>query len=534
MIQSLKTIPLEETNLVPPIVKDYLKQHENIKNFVSSWHNMDGFEEAIAHRNFTSDKRVILVNGLNQQYASANIPLLDNSATQLNITSLLSSDTFTITTGHQLSLFGGTLFMGYKILTAIKLALDLKLKFPTKNFVPVFWLASEDHDFEEIKGTFLFGKQLDWNIQSNGKPTGEIPIADIDSLVSEISILLGNHSIAENWMEKINKAYLGKQNLAQATLHFYHELFQEFGLVILDANQKSLKKIMQPLMHADILEQKSFAIQHASDSILAEHYKLQIHARHINFFYLTPGGSRNLIKPVDGGFKAGEIGPVLTPMEMSEEINQFPERFSPNVNLRPVYQELILPNLAYIGGPAEVGYWLQLKPIFDLYQTPFPKVGVRFMNALIGSGYKEKIEKLKLKIEDMLQDEPVLIEQYLLNNQSLNYNFQTQSILDQVQTLVDQIKNMEPSLGKEFLDTKLQLKDFFKGKSASIKRTLEQHEALQIEKLLKLRSRLYPNGVFQERIETVMQYEVMLKNQILMELLQLITPLNGKFTFSTY
>jgi bacillithiol biosynthesis cysteine-adding enzyme BshC len=534
MIQPILSLPLEETNLVPPIVKDYLKQHSNLEKYVSSWHNLEGLEEAMAHRNFSGEKREILVNGLNQQYVAANISLEANSATQVNIASLLSPNTFTITTGHQLSLFGGTLFMGYKILTAINLALVCKAKYPEKNFVPILWLASEDHDFEEIKGTYLFGKQLDWNIASHGAPTGQIPIQEMESVLEEIAILLGNHPMAENWVQKIKTAYLGKENLAQATLHFYHELFQEFGLVVLDANQIALKKILQPVMRADILEQKSYEAQHASDAFLAAHYKLQIHARPINFFYISPGGSRDLIKPNGDGFKAGESGRTFTHQEMEEEISIYPERFSPNVNLRPVYQEMILPNLAYIGGPAEVGYWLQLKSVFDVYQTPFPLVGVRFMNLMLGGGLKEKVEKFGLQLGDLLLSESDLVAKYLLSSQALDFHAQTQVILDQVQVLVDQIKNLDAPLGKEFLETKLGLKDFFKGKSGAVKRALEQHEAAQIEKLIKLRNRIYPKGVLQERIETLMQYEVMMKEPILNELLAQVNPLSGQLNISAY
>jgi len=534
MIQPLFYKPLDQTHLVPPIVKDYLDKSNLLEKYVSSWHQTNGIEEAMANRRFSAEQRVILRDGLNQQYAHADIQLNTSDATFSNIESLVSPNTFTITTGHQLSLFGGTLFMGYKILTAIKLALDLQAKFPSKKFVPILWLASEDHDFEEIKGTYLFGKNLDWHIDSNGKATGQIAIQDMENLLDEIAGLLGNHPHAETWVQKIKEAYLNSENLGKATLRFYHTLFQEFGLVIIDPNRVEYKKILLPVILADVLKQKSYETQLISDQVLATHYKLQIHARPINFFYLVPGGARKLLKPFENGFKAGEDGPVFSVDEMELEINQYPERFSPNVNLRPVFQEMILPNLAYVGGPAEVGYWLQLKSIFDLYETPFPLVALRFMNVLLGGGLKEKVEKMGLEVQDLLNSETELTQKYLLKTQSLNYPVQTQELLDQMQVLIDQVNNMDPGLGKDFLESKLGLKDFFKSKSGAIKRSIEQHEATQIEKLLKFRTRLFPNGVLQERIETVMQYEVMLKEPILNNLLNLIEPLSGKLLFSTY
>jgi uncharacterized protein YllA (UPF0747 family) len=216
------------------------------------------------------------------------------------------------------------------------------------------------------------------------------------------------------------------------------------------------------------------------------------------------------------------------PQEMESEIAEFPERFSPNVNLRPIYQELILPNLAYVGGPAEVAYWLQLKPLFDHYQVPYPLVALRYMNVIVPKNLLDKLLKMGLQIEDVLLSEPNLKQKYLEQVQGISFPEKFDAILHSLQELVDHAKHLDVGLGKEMLDFKLQVKDFFKGKTGSIKRATEQHEEAQIEKLLKLRARLFPKGVLQERIETLMQHEVQINRALLPDLLEQIEVLSGK------
>jgi uncharacterized protein YllA (UPF0747 family) len=198
------------------------------------------------------------------------------------------------------------------------------------------------------------------------------------------------------------------------------------------------------------------------------------------------------------------------------------------VNVRPVYQELILPNLAYFGGPAEVAYWLQLKPIFDHYQVSFPLVGLRYMNVIVPQNLQDKVLKLGLTLADLLLSESVLTEKYLQQVQGISISEKFESILNSLQDLVDHAKPLDVNLGKEMLEFKLQSKDFFKGKSGAFKKAAALHEASQIEKLLKLRARLFPSGTLQERIETLMQQEVSLNKAILESLLQQVQVFSGK------
>ncbi|MCG9879904.1 MAG: bacillithiol biosynthesis cysteine-adding enzyme BshC [Bacteroidia bacterium] len=526
-MEIVQQIALSETTFIPPIVKDYMSKSENLQSFVSQWHEMDGIEKAQEKRVFDRVRREVLVKHLHEQYSKAQVQLDDAKKVHDNIRHLLELNTFTITTGHQLSMFGGTLFMSYKILSAIKLSLELKNTFPQNNYVPVLWLASEDHDFEEIKTTFLFNKKLSWEKDSLSKATGKINLSEIDELVSQLCELLGQKETAKTWVNAIKNAYLKEGNLAEASIRLYHDLFKDFGLVILDPNAKEFKQEIKSIIHADLINQETYAVQVESDKVLDQHYKLQIHARPSNFFYLDASDVRSIIKKeADGKYVAGDY--TWNTTELSDEIENYPERFSPNVNLRPVFQETILPNLAYFGGPAEVAYWLQLKPIFDHYQVPFPLVGLRYMNVLVQKNIQDKVSKLPIELKDLLLAEPTLTQKYVQQVQGISFAEKFEDILNQIQEVVDHAKALDVTLGKEFLAFKLQNKDFFKSKTSALKKAAELHEEAQIEKLLKLRARLFPDGVLQERIETLMQFESSLDIEIKSALLNNIQLFSGK------
>jgi hypothetical protein len=204
-------IPIINTGLLPAITKDYLEQKEFLKPFYKYVPNINSFGEAIKNKHFEQNKRTILVNALLEQNKQAGIELGENDLTTTNIKSLLNEQTFTVTTGHQLALFTGPLYFIYKITTIINLAKQLKEKYPQQNFVPVFWMASEDHDFEEISNIYLFGKEIKWH-KDNDPETFEYAIIrglwglDIkEEDVGESSIYLGSEDNFEKIKFKNNQ-----------------------------------------------------------------------------------------------------------------------------------------------------------------------------------------------------------------------------------------------------------------------------------------------------------------------------------------
>jgi bacillithiol biosynthesis cysteine-adding enzyme BshC len=518
---------LAPLGLIPPIVSAYLKREPQLHSLVNSWLDEEEFEKLIREKSFSEDKRKSLVSHLLNQYKIAGIDVEKQKKLVQQISSLNDANTFTVTTGHQLSLFGGTLFMAYKILTTIKLARDLKVKYPQHHFVPILWLASEDHDFEEIKGTYWQGKQLNWDLETHEKASGEIPTETISKIVKMLGASLEQMGgIGNNLKQWIEDAYLGRATLGDASIAFYHHLFGKEGLVILDANAPALKKYFAPVMEKDLFTSTLFEKQQASDRILSKKYKLQINARNGNFFYLHPQLGRKMLKKEKDAFLLSDSDIQFSKEEMYQLIQTTPELLSPNVNVRPIYQEIVLPNLAYVGGPAEIAYWLQLKPLFDACHVNFPMLVLRFMATQMEAGFDEKLQKIGFNSKEIFGSEEQVGSKYLEKVQPIDYAKTSEEIGLQLQAMLDAVKHSDPELAKALLQIRLETRDNLKKQSGAFKRALEKKEEKGIQKVLHLRSKFYPSGILQERIETVLQYQLKVGSDWNQQILELIEPMH--------
>ncbi|MDP1726327.1 MAG: bacillithiol biosynthesis cysteine-adding enzyme BshC [Bacteroidota bacterium] len=515
-------ILLSETGLVPPIVLDYLAGNEFLKPFYAEPNTIGAYKKLIDARNFDEKKRQVLYDSLINQFHKIKLPLENYPILYSNIKLLLDSNTYTICTGHQLCLYGGPMFVTYKILTAIKLCSELRNAYPEINFVPVLWLASEDHDFEEISNTHLYGRDFKWHKDSGNKPVGTLDLEGLSEDIETISKLIGTNETGQRWIKLIEDSYLKSNDLSEATIKLYTDIFKDYGLIVLEPNQKIFKEELIPVIKSDLLDQSNFSVQTKSDKLLAEKYKLQINARETNFFYLSETSGRRQIKKEGEAFVIAGTETRFSVQQLAVEINNYPERFSPNVNLRPVYQELILPNLAYIGGPAEIAYWLQLKAIFDVNKIKFPSVVLRSMNLITGSQLIEKVEKYGLTVSDLVGNELKLTQAYLQKGRKFDFQKSFDIILNEFQILIDASKDLNKEVSKNFLETKLSLKNLFHEKQRDIKRSIGEAETEQIEKLMKLRSKLYPKGIFQERTDTLFQHESNLNRILIPEILEQI------------
>src|SRR5690606_5494771 len=212
-----------------------------------------GFKQQItAKQNFSHRK--LLTATLREQYG----PLLaDSPAVEDNIRLLEDKKTFTVTTGHQLNIFTGPLYFIFKIVTAIRLAKDLKEAYPEYSFVPVYWMATEDHDFAEINNTKVFGKKIIWDTPAVSA-TGRMSTQNIADTVKQYCGTFGLSANADKLKTIVEHAYLQNQSLAAATRYMVNELFKPYGLVIMDADAKALKKVFAPIIASDIFEENSF------------------------------------------------------------------------------------------------------------------------------------------------------------------------------------------------------------------------------------------------------------------------------------
>jgi bacillithiol synthase len=497
------SIPYQQTGYFSKIITDYLDNSPALQPFFQHTANINGIKNAIEARKQFSNNRSVLVNALKQQYAT--MPATE--LVQKNIELLLSNNTFTICTAHQPAIFTGTLYFVYKILHAIQLANYLKKELPEYNFVPLFWMGSEDADLDELGKIYLSNDKIVWDTKQTGA-VGRMNTKGLEKIITRIEGELSVQQFGKELIQIIKDAYLHSPDIQTATFKLLHSLFAQYGLVVLIPDNATLKTIMAPVFEDDLFKQQPSSI--VAKSVEALHkagYKVQANPRDINLFYLKEG-LRGRIDKKDDQFVVNESAHSFSEKELLTELNNHPENFSPNVILRGLFQETILPNIAFIGGGGETAYWLELKELFKYYKVPFPVLVLRNSFLIVEKKWQEKMKKNGFAINNFFQT-----EQQLLTN------------------LVKEKANGQLQIDKE-LQAATDLYKQLKIKAGAIDKTLQQHiEALQAKalkpmkelekKMLRAEKRkyedeqrqihaikaaLFPLNGLQERIDNFMPY----------------------------
>jgi bacillithiol biosynthesis cysteine-adding enzyme BshC len=521
-------IDYKDTGSFSKILLDYIERDSKLASFITDWPTLPAFERQIAAKksHYTPLQRTQLTEVLHTQYGE-----LSNGVVAAQIQLLSKENTFTVTTGHQLNLFTGPLYFLFKIASTIKLTRQLKSTYPTFDFVPVFWMATEDHDFAEINHTYLHGEKISWN-RPAGPAAGRISTEGIEAAVQKYLAGLGLSGYAKELGDMVRSAYLAGDSLSNATRRFVHELFGEEGLVIIDADHPVLKQQFAPIIEADILHQHSFhSIERANKELEAHGYPVQVNGREINFFYLSEE-SRERIVYQDGKYRVLHGEKVWTADQLKEEIQQSPLNFSPNVVMRPVYQEVVLPNLAYIGGAAEVAYWLQLKGVFDQYQIPYPLIIPRNSAIITDSTVLDKMTRLGLNLAQLFQATEQIQKQYVASHTAHTLHLEEE--WEAFQKIFDQIKSrsvaIDPTLGPSTAAVEARLRRALQNlEKKLLKADLRNHQDA-VQQIERLKEKLFPGGSLQERKENFGLFYVKHGNQLIKELIEQFDPLAFKFT----
>ncbi|WP_036383315.1 bacillithiol biosynthesis cysteine-adding enzyme BshC [Muricauda sp. MAR_2010_75] len=528
-------IPFKETGYFSKLICDYLDQREDLKPFYNRFPSAENFKDQIDEKkaNYPTAHRKILVEALKNQYKGFEV----SEATEANIAALGNETTFTIVTGHQLNLFTGPLYFLYKIVSTLNLARELKNSHIDAHFVPVYWMATEDHDFDEINYFNLHGKKIQWNRSASGA-VGALSTDGLDAVFEMLSAELGNTRNAEELKKLFKKAYLEHTNLTDATRYLANTLFGEEGLVIIDGDDAALKKMLIPYAEKDIFEHVPF--QKISESIAAlskvsSDYSIQVNPREINYFYLKDGVRERIIKN-HGKYHVFNTEINFSAEELREELHHHPERFSPNVVARPLYQEVILPNLCYIGGGGELAYWLELKSYFGKLNVAFPMLLLRNSALVITEKQSRKLEKLDLKVSHLFLKQHRFINKKIreISNIDIDFSPQKKLLEEQFQHLYELAEQTD----KSFLGAvKAQEVKQKKGLDALEKRLLKaQKRKLKdhVIRMTDIQNELFPNRSLQERQLNFSELYLEMGDTLIPTLLESLDPLSGDFTILKY
>lgn len=520
-------ISLKQTGRFNRLILDLAEGDEKLRSFYSIEHSVEHYESAIKRRAIQPVDRELLSNALIAQYVS--IGGAENGVLK-NIESLRSEKTFTVTTGHQLNIFTGPLYFVYKILHTIKLAETLREAYPNHHFVPVYWMNTEDHDLAEVGQFNLFGRKYEWMTDQTGA-TGRMSPNGLSEFCNQLKDVFSNNEETLKLVEMFRKAYSEFANLATATRFFANELFGSYGLVIIDGDDASLKRSFQAFFKKDLIENIPFEAVKETNSLLENAgYHVQVNPRQINCFYLADG-IRGRIIATEECFKVFQTDIRFTEPELLNELELHPESFSPNVVLRPVFQEFILPNLTYVGGAGELSYWLQYKEYFNRMGVHFPMLCIRNHFLWMDRGMAQRLEQLQVLPQDLFHSIDDLINAHVLANADANVSLDEQKELvsKAYQQLADTALQLDASLVDAIEAERIRVIKGIEQWEGRFTRSLKKEQEVTVNRIRKAEQKLFPNGFLQERHDNFLELYARSGVHLFEEMLSAIEPFRTEF-----
>lgn len=522
MIRSLR-LPYHQIQQLSEKDRAYVGEDPRLQKFKKYKASIHSFKEAIEDKKTQNIDRQLLYTVLKNQYQE----LPTNSFVNKQIELLKDENTYTITTAHQPTLFTGPLYYIYKIISTINLAESLNSFYPDYNFVPVFISGAEDHDFDEVNHLTLFGKRITWNSDQTGS-VGLMNNHGIDVVLNQLTELIRD----EELIELLRGFYPENGNYGKSAIRLVNHLFARFGLVVLDMNNKELKNSFKDFFLKEVFERPSEKlVKETQNELAAAGFAPQAFVRPINLFYIQPGRRDRIEITADGVYQVLNTEVNFSEEELRKEINVHPEKFSPNVVLRPIYQEYILPNLAYVGGGGEIAYWLERKSQFEYFGVNFPVLIRRNSVLLLDEPSVHKAEKLGFHAVDLFKDSEVLTREYLDRNSQMSLELKDE--IKELSNLFDKVvskaihadKTLEKTV---YAEKAKQIKSLEYLEEKIIKAEKQKHD-ISLQQIQKLRAKVFPDNGLQERTDNFLPYYSRMKDEFLDLLKSNLNPLEEGF-----
>ena len=504
----------------------YATQDERLRPFYKYPTTLEAFAQVIADKQEEEIDRQQLVDSLEKQYSQLAPSLLSEQQIQR----LGQSNTFTIVTAHQPSLFTGPLYFIIKICSTINLARLLNETYPDFHFVPLFITGGEDHDFEEINHLHLFGNTISWQSGQEGA-VGAMSTESLNAPLAELKDILGDSDRAQEIYKKIEHSYTSHDRYGMATIDYVHTLFAEEGLIAMDMNRPELKRLFIPIMEEELFQQPSQAfVEKAQQELEAAGFSGQAYARDINLFYLRDG-LRERIELNDGKYQVLNTDYAFTREEIKQELHSHPERFSPNVIMRPLYQEKVLPNLAYIGGGGELAYWLERKEQFAHFGLNFPMLIRRNSLLWLDKGTVKKMSKLELEVEDLFVETEALLKQFVQSqtDNELTIAEEKAQLEALFTSIADKARDIDPTLAKAIEAEYTRQAKSVDNLEGRLMRAEKQKHEIALNQIRKLKEKLFPNNGLQERYDNFLNFYTRYGHDFISTLIEVLNPLREGF-----
>lgn len=515
-------IPYRDTARFSAIVMGYLDGTDALRELYVHRPDRKGVEAA-AQRAYDPSIRAVLSDVLEDQYAGMAV----DPAVRHNLTALRQQGTMTVTTGHQLCLFTGPLYVPFKVLNVIRLAREFST--PSRPVVPVFWMATEDHDRKEIDHAWINGTQVEWPGSGSGAVGGMV-LEGITKVLDEVEAALGDGPHREEALALLRACYQESATLAQATRRLLNALFGRYGLVVLDGDDPRIKRVFAPAMQEELLNEVTIrSVAYANDRMGS--HAPQAHAREINLFHLSPG-RRSRIERSGDRYRVLDGGPEFDLDGLLAELGAHPEKFSPNVLLRPLYQETILPNIAYVGGGGEIAYWLQLRWLFQALRVPMPVLLLRTSAAILRGKDMAQWRELGLDPADLFADPDAVRGRVAAARSAFSTDLSSER--EQLRILFDRIagrvKAADATLEGAARSAEQRTMKAVSHLEDKLLRSAKRQQETDLKRVDGILGRLFPGGVLQERQENFLTWYASAGAAFFDELIASLDPLDPVFS----
>ena len=490
---------------------DYLYEFENVADFYANdFRNKENYLKIF--KSITENKRESfseISDIISNQYAN-----LDASdLTSQNIKKLANKKTLAVVTGQQLGILGGPLYTFYKIITAIKLSQYLSERYNDYNFVPVFWLEGDDHDFNEVRTIKIID---DSNSLLSIGYKDEIEEDDLKQSVGKIILDSSikdffekfDNSIRESdfkvqLLDYLKNIYKEGASFKESFRKLIFDLFDKSGLIIFDPQDSEVKKLLKPIFKKEITDFRVHTEQlvHVS-ATLEELYHAQVKVKPVNLFLSLDDG-RYSIEPVDNEYRLKRKRKSFTQDQLLELLENEPDKFSPNVLLRPICQDYLFPTSFYVAGPSEISYFAQIKTLYNIYEISQPIIYPRSSATILESTVSSSLEKYSVSINDIFIDIENVKKKIINSVEESSVDEMFGDISNRIEASFDQLKEKLIDLDKTIADSSNRYRDKILSNISELKSKAEKAQQKKYEVTLRQIDRaavhLFPNSNLQER-----------------------------------
>jgi bacillithiol biosynthesis cysteine-adding enzyme BshC len=528
----VEAVLLAETGLFSSTACSFVQEDSRLESFRKFSHDWKGFEDSLTLRkeNYSATTREVLCTVLESQYRQLNI-LEEKVAAQIQ--KLRLPNTFVVTTAHQPNLFTGFLYFFYKILHTARLAEEAAQRFPQQNFVPIFYMGSEDADLDELGTFFLHGKKFSWHTSQRGA-VGRMKTKDLKGLLLQFEQEIAHFPFAEEVIGLINSSYRKASTIQEATHLLVHQIFSRFGILVVMADHPDLKRLLLPVFEKELFSEYAHPfVQNSIEQLNQWGFKSQANPRKINLFYLKEDIRERIERMESNGNVYWQV--VNTEIQFSEltlrqELQDHPERFSPNVVLRPVYQETILPGVAFVGGGGEIAYWLQYRALFESLGVHFPQLILRNSFQLVEQELLTKIHHAGFSLSEMFNDPQQILTEFAKKHATgITHTEMFQEQLRNIyRSIEDEVKPIDPTLVDHVAALQTQAISKLKRLDEKILRAEKRKHQEWIDRFVGLQNRMMPNGKLQERTENGLLFHAVYGSGLVDLIYQNIEPFSDR------